>query len=286
MSSRFSHKVAVVTGVSDRGIGGAIAERIASEGGAVAALFLGDQPKRLLKKLGRIGEPVLPVHCDITDPASVEAAVDAVMAEFGQIDLLVNNAGVDRAATLEELSDEDWDLTVGVNLTGSMRMTRACLKYLAEPGGAIVNIASALALGGAKGFGAYAASKAGLIGLTQTVAAEIAEKGQRAVCVAPALVHTPMLHQHIASATPADLKRMEDAHPLGTGIAQDVASAVAFLGSDEARWVTGVTLPLGYLNQFPLPYEALSSKSHQTVPEKPLFPHLHKGEDAVVAAEG
>ena len=84
-----------------------------------------------------------------------------------------------------------------------------------------------------------------------------------------------MLHQHIASATPADMKRMEDAHILGTGIAQDVASAVAFLGSDEARWVTGVTLPLGYLNQFKLPYEALTGHAKQSTGENALFPHLH-----------
>ena len=277
MSRRFAQKVAVVTGVNDRGIGAAIAERIAEEGGAVAALHFDGRPNRTLKRLAKKGEPVLDVHCDITSEESVQAAVDAVMGEFGQIDVLVNNAGAERAGLLEEQSDADWSLMVDVNLTGTMRMTRACLRYLAEPGGAVVNLSSALAVGGAAGFGAYAASKAGIIGMTQSLAVEVAGKGQRAVCVAPALVHTPMLHEHIKTSTPEDMKRMEEAHVIGTGIVQDVAAAVAFLASDEARWVTGVTLPMGYLNQFKLPYEALSGQAADVSGDNALFPHLHAG---------
>jgi NAD(P)-dependent dehydrogenase (short-subunit alcohol dehydrogenase family) len=119
----------------------------------------------------------------------------------------------------------------------------------------IVNIASALGIAGCSTFAAYSASKAGLIGMTQSVAAELAPRGIRAVCVAPALVHTPMLHRHIDSQTPEIMKQIEASHPLGVGTAHDVAAAVAFLASHEARWITGVTLPLGWLPAFPLPSE-------------------------------
>ena len=258
MDRRFTSKVAIVTGVSERGIGGAIAERLAAEGCAVAALFFGDRPKRLMKKLDRIGEPVLPVHCDVTDESSVHEAVDAVMAEFGQIDALINNAGLDKASLLQDQKDGDWAAILDVNLTGAMRMSRACLPYLTEPGGAIVSLSSALAGGASAGFGAYSASKAGLEGLTQCMAAELAPSGRRAVCVAPALCHTPMSHQHLHTATEDDMAKIDRAHPLGMGIAADVAGAVAFLASDEARWITGVTLPMGHLPQFALPHEALS----------------------------
>ena len=258
MHRRFTQKVAVVTGVSDRGIGGAIAERLAVEGAAVAALFFGERPRRLMKKLDRIGEPVLPVHCDVTDESSVHEAVDAVMAEFGQVDVLINNAGLDKASLLQDQTDHDWSAILDVNLTGAMRMSRACLPYLTEPGGVIVSLSSALAANASAGFGAYSASKAGLTGLTQCMAAELAPTGRRAVCVAPALCHTPMSHQHLGTATEEDMAQIDRAHPLGMGIAADVAGAVAFFASDEARWITGATLPMGHLPQFALPYEAMS----------------------------
>ena len=266
MDRRFTQKVAVVTGVSDRGIGGAIAERLAAEGAAVAALFFGDRPQRLFKKLARIGEPVLPVHCDVTDEASVREAVDAVMAEFGQIDALVNNAGLDKASLLENQTDADWSAILDVNLTGAMRMSRACLPYLTEPGGVIVSLSSALASNASAGFAAYSASKAGLNGLTQAMAAELAPTGRRACCVAPALCHTPMSHQHLGEATEEDMAQIGRAHPLGMGISADVAAAVAFLASDEARWVTGATLPMGHFPQFALPHEAMSGTRAQADP--------------------
>lgn len=256
-AARFVGKVAIVTGVSDRGIGGAIAERLAAEGAALAAFFHPDKPVRTLRKLVKLGQPVLEVPCDVTSNGSVAAAIDAVMGEFGQIDVLVNNAGVDRAQPMEDMSDADWDLTINVNLSGVMRITRAASKYLAEPGGVIVNVASALGLGGCYGFTAYSASKAGVIGMTQSLAMELAPRGQRAVCVAPALVHTPMAHKHIGQLTDEDTARIEAAHPIGVGMPADISAAVAFLASDEARWVTGVTLPLGYLNQFGLPGTAM-----------------------------
>ena len=264
-AARFVDKVAVVTGVSDRGIGGAIAERLAAEGAAVAVFYHPEQPSRTLKKLNKLGQPVLPVPCDVTCNDSVAEAVDAVMAEYGQIDVLVNNAGVDRARPLEDMADSDWDLTISVNLSGVMRVTRAASKYLAEPGGVVVNVASALGLGGCYGFTAYSASKAGVIGMTQSLALEMAQRGQRAVCVAPALVHTPMAHKHINQLTEEDAAQIESAHPMGVGMPADISAAVAFLASDEARWITGVALPLGYLNQFGLPGTAMLTPEAEVV---------------------
>lgn len=274
-AARFVDKVAVVTGVSDRGIGGAIAERLAAEGAAVAVFYHPSEPSRTLKKLTKLGQPVLAVPCDVTCNESVANAIDTVMGEYGQIDALVNNAGVDRARPMEEMADADWDLTIDVNLSGVMRVTRAASRYLSEPGGVIVNVASALGLGGCYGFTAYSASKAGVIGMTQSLALEMASRGQRAVCVAPALVHTPMAHKHINQLTEADAAQIEAAHPMGVGMPADISAAVAFLASDEARWITGVTLPLGYLNQFGLPGTAMltpASESQTAVLAAPSTP--------------
>jgi 3-oxoacyl-[acyl-carrier protein] reductase len=124
---------------------------------------------------------------------------------------------------------------------------------LSAPGGVIVNIASALALGGCAGFAVYSASKAGLVGFTQSLAWELAPKGIRVVGLAPGLVHTPMVHKHIAHLTPEVWAQVEACHPLGIGRPDDVAAAVAFLASSDARWITGVTLPLGWAPHYPLP---------------------------------
>jgi NAD(P)-dependent dehydrogenase (short-subunit alcohol dehydrogenase family) len=246
--------VAVVTGVGERGIGAAIAERLADEGAALALLWK-DPPGRVLQRLQRREAAIVDCECDVTRQADVDAAIDACMSQFGQIDVLINNAGVEGAATLDELEDSTWETAIAVNLTGAMRMTRGVLPYLPDREGVIVNIASALGIAGCGTFAAYSASKAGLIGFTQSLAAEVAPRGVRAVCVAPALVHTPMLHKHIDRQTPEILKQIEACHPLGVGAPQDVAAAVAFLASDEARWITGITLPLGWLPTFALPRE-------------------------------
>ena len=253
-AGRFAGKVALITGASERGIGAAIAERLVSEGAAVS-LASRTQPRRLLKRLSRWPHGAAWQACDVRQRSDVRGAVDHCMENFGQIDVLVNNAGLEVASPIDDLQETDWQELLDVNLAGVVRMTQAALPYLTAPDGVIVNISSALALGGCAGFSVYSASKAGLIGLTQSLACELAPRGIRVVCVAPALVHTPMIHKHAGHFTPEVQKKIDASHPLGMGMPHDVAAAVAFLASSEARWITGITLPLGWTSALPLPVD-------------------------------
>jgi 3-oxoacyl-[acyl-carrier protein] reductase len=253
--ARFAEKVALITGASDRGIGGAIAERLAGEGAAVV-LASRSEPQRLIKRIERHEQGVVWTNCDVTLADDVRRTIDQCMENFGQVDVVVNNAGVEVNAPLDGMDEQAWRDVLEVNLAGAVRVAQAALVYLPSPGGVIVNISSALGQGGCPGFSVYSASKAGLDGFTQSLAWELAPRGIRVVGVAPALVYTPMVAKHIRSLTEATREQIEACHPLGAGSPQDVAAAVAFLASEEARWITGVTLPLGWAPHFPLPAPA------------------------------
>ncbi len=260
--------MALITGASDRGIGGAIAERLAQEGAAVA-LFSRSEPKRLLKRLQRTQRDMQWIRCDVTVAVEVHQSVADAMARFGRIDVLVNNAGVEYARPFEEFTDEQWQNLLDVNLHGAIRLMRAVLPHLPSPGGVIVNVASALALGGCPSFSIYSAAKAGMIGLTQSLAWELAPRKIRVVAVAPALVATPMTLKHLEHLTPEVHAHLEANHPLGVGLPHDVSGAVAFLASDDARWITGVTLPLGWGPHYALPVEQFMAPKDEKAPGKP-----------------
>lgn len=281
---RFEDKVVMITGVGERGIGAAIAERLAEEGAALALLWK-EHPGRILSRFEKRKVPFVDCECDVTRQADINDAIDVCMSQFGQVDIVVNNAGVEAAAPIEDLADDMWDAAIAVNLTGAMKMTRAVLPYLPEQEGVIVNIASALGLAGCSTFSAYSASKAGLTGMTQSLALELAPRGIRAVCVSPALVHTPMLHRHIDDQTPEISRQIEACHPLGVGSPHDVAAAVAFLASREARWITGVSLPLGWLPSFDLPTEPFQKRPAEQLSRGAAATEPSEGEASDAAAE-
>ena len=251
---RFARKVALITGASDHGIGGAIASRLANEGAAVA-LASRTEPKRLLDQLERRHRSFRFLSCDVTRDEQVRAAVVDCVAHFGGLDVLVNNAGIDHVRRLEQLDDAMMTEIIDTNLMGAIRMTRAVLPHLRSPGGAIVNVSSALSLGGCAGLSVYSASKAGLNGFTQSMAWELAPRGLRVVAVAPGVVLTNMAAKYSEQLSPQAMHKLRESHPLDVGLAGDVAAAVAFLASDEARWITGVTLPLGWVPSLTLPAE-------------------------------
>jgi NAD(P)-dependent dehydrogenase (short-subunit alcohol dehydrogenase family) len=250
--ARFVGKTVVVTGASDQGIGGAVAERLAREGASVA-LLTRTEPKRLLKRLNRLGRGVLFTPCDVTKQKAIDEAIEKTLEQFGQIDVLVNNAGVEYAKPFEKFTDDEWQSLLDVNLHGAIRLCRAVLPHFPATGGAIVNVASALALGGCPSFTIYSAGKAGLIGLTQSLAWELAPRKIRVLAIAPALVATPMTMKHMQHLTADVNRQLEAIHPLGVGLPHDVAGAVAFLASEDAAWITGITLPLGWAPQYALP---------------------------------
>ncbi len=230
-------KIAMVTG-SGRGIGRRIALEMAGCGADVAVLDIDEQSASSVSgELSALGVRSRAFRCDVSDSAEVEKVVEEVLRDFGRIDILVNNAGITRDTLLLRMKEEEWDLVLRVNLKSAFNCTKAVARHmLKQKSGRIINISSVIGLMGNAGQANYAASKAGLLGFTRSVARELASRGITVNAVAPGFIQTEM-----TAVLPEEVKkRLMEQVPLGSlGLPEDVAVTEAFLASDKARYITG-----------------------------------------------
>ena len=234
-----SNRVAIVTG-SGRGIGRAIALKLAEVGATVVVNDVDEAAKAVAEEIKAMGGQSLPVLADVSSSADVSRLVEETIAAYGKIDILVNNAGITRDQLLLRMPDEDWDKVLSVNLRSVFLCTKAVLRHmLKQRWGRIISLASIVGIMGNKGQANYAAAKAGIIGFTRTVAKEVASHGITANAIAPGFIDTEMTQQ-FKEEWRQELKKQI---PLGDfGSPRDVAEAVAFLASEEARYITGQVL--------------------------------------------
>jgi 3-oxoacyl-[acyl-carrier protein] reductase len=230
-------KAALVTGASG-GIGGAIARALHAQGAAV--VLAGTRREALDRLAGGLGSRAHVATADLADPAAADALVKAAEERMGQLDILVNNAGLTRDGLALRMKDEDWQQVLDVNLTASFRLTRAAMRgMMRRRAGRVVNITSTVGVTGNPGQANYAASKAGMIGMSKSLAAELASRGITVNCVAPGFVATAMTEK----LTEAQREASTKAIPMGRfGTAEEIAAAVVYLASEEAAYVNGQTL--------------------------------------------
>lgn len=230
-------KCALVTGASG-GIGEAVAETLHAQGATVA--LSGTRREKLDEVAAKIGSRVHVLPCNLRDRAEVTKLVGQAEAAMGQLDILVNNAGVTKDNLFMRMKDEEWDEVIAINLTSVFVLCRGALRnMMRRRSGRIINIASISGVVGNPGQGNYAASKAGLVGMTKSLAREVASRGITANCIAPGFIETPMTHALNEKQTEAIASNI----PAGIfGKPGDIAAGVVFLASDEARYITGETL--------------------------------------------
>ena len=234
----FTNKTAVVTGGS-RGIGLAIATKLAQGGANIAILYVGDESEGINAKeeLLQYGTKVEQYFCDVSDFEASQRVVEQVIEEFGGIDFLINNAGITRDKLILNMDEKDFDAVIGVNLKGTFNMIKHTYKhFMKKRFGRIVSTSSIVGLNGNAGQANYSASKAGIIGLTKSVAKELAGRGVTANAVAPGYIGTDMTNV-LSDKVKDAMKAQIPAKRIGTP--EDVANVVAFLCSDEASYVTG-----------------------------------------------
>jgi 3-oxoacyl-[acyl-carrier protein] reductase len=230
-------KVALVTG-STRGIGRAIADTLTKAGARVAVV--GRDLAKAQAAAAEVGPEARGYACDVSEPAQVVALVEAVEKDFGQLDVLVNNAGLTRDNLLFRIKDDDWNAVIDANLRGAFVATRAAARgMMKRRWGRIINIASVVGITGNKGQANYAASKAGLIGLSKSVAKELASRNVLCNVVAPGFIETDMTGAMTPEARAGTLAAIPQDR---LGAPTDIAGAVAFLSSDLASYITGQVL--------------------------------------------
>ncbi len=232
-------KTALVTGAS-RGIGRAIALRLAEDGANVAVIYAGsaDKAEAVVNEITALGVNAKAYRCNVADSAAVNETVKAVTNDLGKIDILVNNAGITRDGLMLRMKDEDFDAVLDTNLKGAFNMIRACYSgFIRKKSGRIINISSVSGIMGNAGQANYSASKAGVIGLTKSVARELASRGITCNAVAPGFIQTDMTENL------GDNNPLLNSIPLGRmGKPEAIAAAVAFLASDSAADITGEVL--------------------------------------------
>lgn len=232
-------KTALVTGAS-RGIGRAIALRLAEDGANVAVIYAGsaDKAEAVVNEITALGVNAKAYRCNVADSAAVNETVKAVTNDLGKIDILVNNAGITRDGLMLRMKDEDFDAVLDTNLKGAFNTIRACYSgFIRKKSGRIINISSVSGIMGNAGQTNYSASKAGVIGLTKSVARELASRGITCNAVAPGFIQTDMTENL------GDNNPLLNSIPLGRmGKPEDIAAAVAFLASDSAAYITGEVL--------------------------------------------
>ena len=229
---------ALITGASG-GIGGAVAKALAAQGARVA--LSGTRAEALESVRSEIGGDAVILPCDLSDAAAVDALVPAAVAALGRLDILVNNAGITRDNLAVRMKDDEWDIVIRVNLEAAFRLARAALKpmMLKQRFGRIISVTSVVGVTGNPGQANYAASKAGLIGMSKALAQEVASRGVTVNCIAPGFITSPMTDGLADAQKTALLGRIPTGR-LGDG--SDIAASAVYLSSREAAYVTVQTL--------------------------------------------
>jgi len=234
------NQIAVVTGAG-RGIGRAMALKFAGAGADIVVVSrTQENSEKVAAEIRALGRRAWAFAVDVSDAAAVNAAAEKILAEAGKVDILVNNAGVTRDGLLMRMADADWDLVLDTNLKGAFLVTKAFVRsFIKQRSGRIINISSVIGLIGNAGQSNYAASKAGLIGFTQSTARELASRGITVNAIAPGFIETDMTAELNEALKTEILKKI----PLGyLGQSEDIAAAALYLASPGARYVTGQVL--------------------------------------------
>jgi 3-oxoacyl-[acyl-carrier protein] reductase len=235
-----SGKVALVTGAA-QGIGRTVALLLAQKGADIVVSDINlEKAEETAKEIEAIGRRAVAIRVDVANLNEVERMIEAILERFGQIDILVNNAGIARDKLILRMTEEDWDAVLNVNLKGTFNCTKAVIRHMSKQRrGKIVNIASVVGEMGNVGQANYAASKAGVIGFTKTIAREFAQRGINVNAIAPGYIETPMT-EVLPERAKEELRRMIPMERLGRP--EDVAEAVLFLVSESSSYITGQVL--------------------------------------------